>query len=61
MSSLVWLAITAALVAVVAVTGRAPKGGNPIARTSLMHTARYVLVGSVLGCASLGLWSAFRR
>jgi hypothetical protein len=61
MSSLVWLGLTVLLVVVAALTGVGPKGGKPVARTRLMKTARFFLVGGILACAALGLLGALRH
>ena len=55
MSSLVWLGLTVFLVVVVALTNAGPKGGKPVARTRLMKTARFFLVGGILICAGFAL------
>jgi hypothetical protein len=61
MSSFVWLGLTVFLVAVVALTSTGPKGGKPVARTRLMKTARFFLVGGILLCAALGLMGVLRH
>ena len=61
MSSLVWLGLTVFLVVVVALTGAGPKGGKPVARTRLMKTARFFLVGGIVVCAALGVMGALRH
>ena len=48
MTWLAWLGLAVLVCAVVAVTGVAPKGGRPVARTHLMGVARFVLVLVVL-------------
>jgi hypothetical protein len=49
MNSIVWLALTGVFVVVVVLTGRTPRGGKPVARTRLMHSARTVLLGGIVG------------
>jgi hypothetical protein len=61
MSSLVWLGLTVVLVIAVVLTGLSPKGGKPVARTSLMKAARYLLIAGVVACAAVGAMSALRR
>ena len=48
MSWLVWLALAVVVAGIAAVTGLQPKGGRPVARTSLMTVARFVLFIVVL-------------
>jgi hypothetical protein len=52
---LVWIGLAVLLVVVAALTGIAPKGGKPVARTRLMGSARLFLVGGIVVCAALGL------
>ena len=61
MNPLVWLGITVVFVVAVALTGRGPKGGKPVARTALMGTARGVLVIGIVACVAMALWGVFRR
>jgi hypothetical protein len=61
MSSIFWLGLAVLLVTAVALTGAAPKGGKPVARTRLMGTARYVLVLGVVVSAFLGIFGAIRH
>ena len=61
MSSLVWLGLTVFFVAAVALTGKGPKGGKPVARTRLMGTARVFLIGAVFVSAALGLFGVLRH
>jgi hypothetical protein len=61
MSSMVWLGLAVILVATVAVLGSGPKGGKPVAQTSLMKTARVALIGGVVVCAALGIVGAIGR
>jgi hypothetical protein len=44
MTWLAWLALAVIVAAIAAVTGIAPKGGRPVARTGLMTAARFVLL-----------------
>jgi hypothetical protein len=60
MSSIVWLALAAFLVGVVALTRTGPKGGKPVQNTRLMGAARYVLVLGIIVCAALGVFGAIR-
>lgn len=48
------------LAVVAALTGFAPKGGKPVARTKLMKTARWFLLALVIVCAGLGLFATVR-
>ncbi len=61
MSSLVWIGLAVLLVVVAALTGIAPKGGKPVARTRLMASARFFLVCGVVVCAVLGLSAVVRH
>lgn len=45
-----WLIGAALLTAFVAVTGLAPRGGRPVARTGLMSVARFVLLVVIAIC-----------
>jgi hypothetical protein len=60
MGSLVWLGLTAVLVAIVALTRTGPKGGKPVGRTRLMGAARWVLIVGIVVCAGLGIFGAVR-
>ena len=44
MNWLAWLGIAVVIAVVAAVTGLQPKGGRPVARTSLMGVARIILL-----------------
>lgn len=44
MTWLVWLVLAVIVAGVAAVTGLAPKGGRPVARTGLMQAARFALL-----------------
>ena len=44
MTWLVWLALAVIVAGIAAVTGRAPPGGRPVARTGLMQAARFALL-----------------
>ena len=44
MTWLVWLALAVIVAGIAAVTGFAPKGGRPVARTGLMQAARFALL-----------------
>lgn len=44
MNWLVWLAVAVLIAVLAAVTGLQPKGGRPVARTSLMGVARIILL-----------------
>ena len=61
MNSIVWLALTVVFVVVVVLTGRTPRGGKPVARTRLMHSARTVLLGGIVVCVGMVLWSISHR
>ncbi|MBC8133086.1 MAG: hypothetical protein H7X95_08910 [Deltaproteobacteria bacterium] len=61
MSSIVWLGLTVILVVVVAVTGIAPKGGKPVARSRLMKGARVVLVLGIIAFAAMGISGILAR
>lgn len=52
---IVWLVLTLVLVVIVAVTGIAPRGGKPVARTRLMKSARVVLILGILVLGGLSL------
>ena len=60
MNALLWLAMAVILVTAVALTGTAPKGGNPVGRTHLMGVARLVLLAGVVVCGALGVFGAIR-
>lgn len=45
-----WLIAAAFITALAAVTGITPKGGRPVARTSLMSVARMMLLLMILIC-----------
>lgn len=60
MNPLVWLAAAVLLAVVVALTGIAPKGGKPVARTQLMGVARWFLIAVVIVFAGIGLFGAIR-
>jgi hypothetical protein len=60
MSSLLWLGLAVFVVGGVALFGRGPKGGNPVARTRLMHAARYVLLLAAVAAGAVGLLGLFR-
>jgi hypothetical protein len=61
MNSIVWLALTVVFVVVVVLTGRTPRGGKPVGRTRLMHGARTVLLGGIVVCVGMVLWSISHR
>jgi Mn2+/Fe2+ NRAMP family transporter len=61
MNSFVWLALIVVFVVVVVLTGRTPRGGKPVGRTRLMHSARAVLLGGIVVCAGMVLWSISHR
>jgi hypothetical protein len=62
MSSIVWLGLTALFVVVVVLTGRTPRGGKPVGRTRLMHSARTVLlVGGIVVSGGMLVWSLSHR
>ncbi len=61
MNPLLWIGLSVLLVVVAALTGAAPKGGKPVARTRLMASARLFLVGGVVVCAALGFFAAIRH
>jgi hypothetical protein len=44
MTWLAWLALAVIVAGIAAVTGLAPKGGRPVARTGLMQAARVALL-----------------
>jgi hypothetical protein len=44
MTWLVWLVLAVIVAGIAAVTGLAPKGGRPVARTGLMQAARFALL-----------------
>lgn len=44
MTWLAWLGLAVIIAAIAAVTGLAPKGGRPVARTHLMGAARFALL-----------------
>jgi hypothetical protein len=48
MNWLVWLVVAALIAVVAAVTGLQPKGGRPVAHTSLMGVARIILLALVI-------------
>ena len=58
MNPIVWIGLAVVLVAVVAFTGIAPKGGKPVARTRLMGTARSMLILGIVVFAALGVFGA---
>ncbi|MET0554679.1 MAG: hypothetical protein ABW221_16685 [Vicinamibacteria bacterium] len=53
MNWLVWLVVAVLVAVVAAVTGLQPKGGRPVARTSLMGVARVILAALVIFFAYL--------
>jgi hypothetical protein len=61
MSSFVWLGLTGFLVVAVVLSHRTPKGGNPVAGTRLMKSARGILVLGLVLCSAMGVWSAFKH
>jgi hypothetical protein len=61
MSSLVWLGLAVILAVSVALIGRGPKGGKPVARTGLMRAARGILIVGIIASAVVGLSGAFRH
>jgi hypothetical protein len=61
MNSFVWLALTAVFVVIVVLTGRTPGGGKPVGRTRLMRSARTVLLGGIVVCVGMVLWSISHR
>jgi hypothetical protein len=61
MSSLVWLGLAVVFVVVVVLTGHTPRGGKPVARTRLMHSARTVLLGGIVVCGGMVLWSVLHH
>jgi hypothetical protein len=48
MTWLVWLVLAVIVAGIAAVTGIAPRGGRPVARTGLMQVARFMLLVIVL-------------
>jgi hypothetical protein len=48
MNWLVWVGVAVLVAVVAAVTGLQPKGGRPVARTSLMGVARIILLALVI-------------
>jgi hypothetical protein len=61
MNPLFWVAAALLLAVVAALTGFAPKGGKPVARTKLMKTARWFLFALVIVCVGIGLFATVRR
>ncbi len=61
MSSVVWLSLTVILVVVIVLSGGAPRGGKPVARTGLMRTARGFLILGIVVCGAVGVWGALHR
>jgi hypothetical protein len=61
MSSFVWLGLTVAFVVAVVFVHVIPRGGNPVAGTRLMKSARLVLIGGIIVCGALGLLGSLRH
>jgi hypothetical protein len=61
MNPFVYLALTVLLVLAVVLTGTAPKGGKPVARTRLMRTARLFLVAGMVLFGGLGVAATVRH
>ncbi|HET6279555.1 MAG TPA: hypothetical protein VFH73_01260 [Polyangia bacterium] len=61
MSSIVWLGLAVAMVALVALTSTGPRGGKPVARTRLMGAARFFLLAGIVVCGALGVFGVIRH
>jgi hypothetical protein len=61
MGSLIWIGLAVCFVVAVVLSGRAPRGGKPVAHTALMKNARGILIIGVVVSGAMGLWGALRH